>query len=579
MSPSPNPTAAPRAVPTGPRPPVATDPRRRLALHVAGLGALLLLLVPLLGRDGLFSADEGAALAQARLLSQERGWVLDHPMPALDPTGTTFPIEKSSIVVPEDGRPGAAPFAKHPAYALLLAPFDDLAGVLGMTLTSVFGTVAAAAVAGLLTRRLAPGLDIVAVWATGLATPLFVDSWLVIAHTLGAALVATATLAVVRADEGRGGPALATVGLAMAGAVLLRNEALLFGVALFVAATVLGAGCRRRPLVLGGLAALVGSAGGYVLDGALSAAVAGSAETGFRAGVQGSGFLAGRVLGALLTLLTPSYGRLGLPDMLLVLSVGSLVGAVVVARRRPEDGAGIRLFAGVAVLTTLGRALLVPDVVPGLFIAAPALTAGLAAVGRRSLETTAARLLAGTSGLFFAAVVATQYASGGSGEWGGRYFALALPLLVPLAVVALGEVTSRLGPGARRPLVAALVVVALASALLGGRALRGVEDRTDAIVEGVEVAAAGLQAPVVVATAGAAPRFAWAEVVAGDEWLLVPIEDLDGRLTELRTAGRDVVLTTPEPEEARRATTGYTTLSDERIAFGSTWTVIGLRSP
>ncbi len=124
-----------------------------------------------------------------------------------------------------------------------------------------------------------------------------------------------------------------------------------------------------------------------------------------------------------------------------------------------------------------------------------------------------------------------------------------------------------------------MVVLALASALLGGRALRGVEDRTDAIVAGVDAAAADLRDPVVVATAGAAPRFAWEQVVTGDEWLLVPVEDLDGRLRELRADGRDVVLATSEPEEARTLTDGYSTVSDERIAFGSTWTVIGLRAP
>jgi hypothetical protein len=54
---------------------------------------------------------------------------------------------------------------------------------------------------------------------------------------------------------------------------------------------------------------------------------------------------------------------------------------------------------------------------------------------------------------------------------------------------------------------------------------------------------------------------------------------LAGRLTELRAYGRDVVLATSEPDEARPLTAGYTTISDEPIALGSAWTVIGLRSP
>jgi len=543
------------------------------------LGLLLLVLAPLLGGDGLFSADEGAVAAQARLLSQDRGWALDHPLPALEPEGESFPLEFSAPAPRSDGRPAAAPFAKHPAYPVFLAPFDDLGGLRAMTLTSVLGTVVAAGVAGLILRRLAPGLESVAVWATGLATPLFVDSWVLIAHTLGAALVATATLGVIRADESRRAAAVTTAGVAMAAAVLLRNEASLFGVALALTAAVVGLKAGRRWLTISAVVVFAGTVIGYLVDGLLADAVSGSANGTFRAGVSGPGFVEGRVLGAVLTLLTPSYGALGLPDVLLLLTVGGLVGAVVVARRRPEDVAGIRLLAGMAVAAALGRALLVPDVVPGLFIAAPALTAGLAALSRRSLTTTTARLLAGTCALFFGAVVATQYASGGSGEWGGRYFALALPLLVPLAVVALRDVATGLRPEALRPLMAAFLVVALASALLGGRALRGVEDRTDAIVAGVDAAAADLRDPVVVATAGAAPRFAWEQVVTGDEWLLVPVEDLDGRLRALRADGRDVVLATSEPEEARTLTDGYSTVSDERIAFGSTWTVIGLRAP
>lgn len=579
VSSSPTLSAAPRAVPTGPERWEPARPGGPLALHVAGLALLLLVLVPLLGGDGLFSADEGAAAAQTRLLSEDRGWGLDHPLPALDPEGENFALEFSSPVPRADGGLAAAPFAKHPAYPVLLSPFNDLGGLRAMTLTSVLGTIAAAAAAGLLVRRLAPGLEWLAVWATGLATPLFVDSWILIAHTLGAALVAAATLGVIRADETRRPAALVTAGVAMVGAVLLRNEATLFGVALAVTAVTVGVWGRRRWLAVGGGVVLAATVIGYLVDGVLADLVTGGDNGTFQAGVGGTGFLEGRILGALLTLLTPSYGALGLPDMLLVLSVGALAGAVVVARRRPEDIAGIRLFAAVAALAAVGRAFLVPDVVPGLFVAAPALTAGLAAVSRRSLGTTTARVLAGTSALFFGAVLATQYASGGSGEWGGRYFALALPLLVPLAIAALRDVATGLRAEALRPLVAAFLVVALASALMGGRALRGSEERNGAVVDGIAEAAAELEDPVVVSTAGAAPRFAWEQVVAGGDWLLLPIEQLAGRLTELRADGRDVVLATSEPDEARPLTAGYTTISDEPIALGSAWTVIGLRSP
>jgi hypothetical protein len=556
--------------------PPARAPRRHVAGALGLLAAVLVALIPLLGGDALFSADEGAAVAQARLLQEERGWVLPHPLPELDPSGRTFPLENASLVTGPDGAPGGAPFAKHPAYAVLLAPFDRAAGLLGMTFTSVLGTVLAAGVAGLLTWRLAPSLAPIAVLATGLATPLFVDSWLVIAHTLGAALVGAAVLSVLRADERRSGAPLLGAVAAMAGAVLLRNEALLFGVALGLTAVLLGWRARRRPLVWGGLAAFGGAVAGYLLDGVLSAAVAGDAEASFRAGVSGSGFLAGRVLGAVVTLVLPSYGGLGVPDLLLVVCLGALLGLVAVIRLRPQDEEGIQLLAAVAALAAVARAVIAPEVVPGLLVAAPVLTAGLAALRGRQLQDTTSRLLAGTAALYVGAVLATQYSTGGSGEWGGRYFALVLPVVVPLALVAGRDLLGRLRPAVGRRVLAAVAAVALALAVAGGRALVTTEARTDELVAAVEDAASQLDDPVVVATAGAAPRFAWTDVLDGGDWLLVELEDTADWLDRLDAAGRDVVLATPDLDEVPRLETGYEAVGEHPVGHGSAWTAVAL---
>lgn len=570
----------PRITRARPVPPEGRPGRSgRLGAHVAGLALVLVALTPVLGRDLLFSADEGAAVAQARLLGEERGWALAHPLPALDPVGQAFPLENATPVEQPSGRPASAPFAKHPAYAVLLAPFDARGGVLAMTLTSVFGTVLAAAVAGALVRRALPGWGGVAVWATGLATPLFVDSWLVIAHTLGAALAALATLSVLRAHEHRGPPAVAAAGVAMAGAVLLRNEALLFGIALALAALALAGLRRRAATAIAGLAVLAGAVGAHLLDRVLSTAVAGTADAPFTAGVAHAGFVAGRISGAVVTLVLPSYGSLGLPDALLVLTAGALVGAVVVARLRPDDVDGIRLLAALAVVAAVVRAVLSPEVAPGLLVAAPALTAGLAAIGRSTFRRDDLRLLGVTVSLFAGAVLATQYASGGTGEWGGRYFALALPLLVPLVVVALHDLLAGLSVPARRPLVGALVVVAVALAVVGGRSLRAVEDRSGRLVETIAVTARTLEDPVVVATAGAAARFAWADVLAGGDWLLVGTAELPTWLAALDEAGRDVVLATPDLEAARPALAGWASGPERRPDGGSPWSVVALRPP
>jgi hypothetical protein len=568
---------------------LATDPStseaptaaavRPILGHVLGLAIVLLALVPLLGRDGLFSADEGAAASQARLLADGDGWVLDHPAPELDPEGTAFPLENAGLVQ-RDGNPGGAPFSKHPAYAVLLAAFDVDDGLVGMTLTSVAGTVLAAAMTGLLTRRLAPDLGPIAVWVAGLATPLFFDSWILIAHTLAAGLAALATLAVLRSDEGRGGPAILTAAAAMAGAVLLRNEAALFGGALAVVAVGLAVRDRRRSMAVAGMAALAGAVGGYLIDGALSAAVSADADGAFSAGigVGDSGFVGGRILGALVTLVLPSYGTIGLADGLLVVATGALVAAVVIARRRPDDRDGVIVFVALAVLAAGARAVIAPEVVPGLLLAAPALTAGLVAVDRRVLRSRPAQLLAATAGIFVAGVLATQYSTGGSGEWGGRYFALALPLLVPLVVVACRDLVARWPQDSARPLLAGLVLVPLALTLLGGRALVASEDRSTRIVDAIERTADDLEQPIVVATSGAPPRFAWRQVLAGDDWLLIPVEDLDGRLDALADTGRDVVVATTDPAAVRALTGSFRTRSDALVAPGSAWTILGLEA-
>jgi hypothetical protein len=543
-----------------------------LAAHVAGLAFALLALFPLLGGDGLFSADEGAAAAQTRLLSRSEGWAAHHPVPALDPEGEAFPLEYAT---PVPGTSGAAPFAKHPAYPVLLTILDRGFGLGGMVLASVLGTVAAVAVAGVLARRVVPELAAVAVWTTGLATPLFFDSWLVIAHTLGAALVGAAVLSVVRAHEGRGGPALLAAAATSTGAVLVRNEAVLFAVALALAAAWVGVRARSRPVVVAGLAALAGAALGYVVDGLLSAAVAGDAEAGFAAGVGHAGFVSGRIVGAAVTLLLPSYGRLGLPDALLVLTAGALVGAVVIARRRPEDVDGIRLFAGIAVVAAVARAVVAPEVVPGLLVAAPVLTAGLAALSRRTFASLAARLAGLTALLFVGAVLATQYASGGSGEWGGRYFALALPVVVPVVLLGLNQVAEGLAPATRRTLGGALVVVALASAVLAGRSLVATEDRSDRLIEVVDEVAAGLDDPVRIATAGAPARFAWDQVLEGSDWLLVAPEDLRTWLDRAAEQDRGVVLVTSDPDRDRLATEDWTPVLEREVGGGSTWVAVG----
>ncbi len=561
-------------------PPAATATRvlrAPLWAHVLALALVLLALVPLLGRAGQFSADEGAAMAQARLLSDGRGWSLDHPLADLDPANEAFPLEKSNPVDRPGGEPASAPFAKHPSYAVLLAFADGWGGPTGMVLTSVLGTLLAALLAAKLTSRLSPGLGPAALWVTGLATPLFVDSWVVIAHTLGAALVAGAALSVLRVHRREAGAPLLAVVAAMAGAVLLRNEAVLMGAALLLATGWLAWHTRRWLTAAAAVAVLAGTVIGHELDGWLSSGVTGGIGAEGAAGVGQPGYVVGRLTSAFITLFLPSYGSLGPGDLVTVLAVASLLAAVVIARRRPEDRSGIALFAGLATVGAVARALMEPQVTPGLLVAAPLVTAGLAALGGTVGRDPERRWLAATVALFAAAVLATQYASGGSGEWGGRYFAIGLTLIVPLVVIGLRDALAGVGHSTRRLLAGAMVVSSLAFAVAGGRAVVTTEEATDEFVIRVEAARAQRDDPVVVATAGAAARFAWRQVLTGEDWLYVESAALPIWLERLAEADRDVVLATRDPVQDRESLAGWTVLSDERVTRGSSWTVITLQ--
>jgi hypothetical protein len=198
---------------------------RPLAQHVAALALVLLALMPWLGTSRLFSADEGALQAQAHVLAEGDGWFIDHPRPDLDPTGRLFLLHLS---VADGDR--SAPFAKHPVYAVALAPFESVGGKPAMVLTSLAGTVLAALAAALLARTIRPGTERYALWAIGVASPAFLYGYVLIAHTLGAALAGLAVYLAVRDRAGWLRPA--GVALATAACVTLRSEGLLFGFAL-----------------------------------------------------------------------------------------------------------------------------------------------------------------------------------------------------------------------------------------------------------------------------------------------------------------------------------------------------------
>lgn len=548
---------------------------RPLRHHALVLGLLLLALLPWLGSSRLFSSDEGALQMQTRLLSEGRGWYLDHPRPDLDPTGELF---LSHLTLDDDHPDEGAPFAKHPVYAVGLAPLDGLGGKPVMVLTSLAGTVLAALAATRLARAIRPGTERWALWAVGLASPALLYGYVLIAHTPAAALAALAVvLAVGRADRRSH---LVGLAAALALAVTLRSEALLFGMALAVACVVGAWLHRERRLVLAGGAALAGVVVGKLVDRELADLIASGEGTVNPVASSGSGdFLADRIHSATLTWLVPSYEGFGLDDLLLAAAAVFGVIAVVIARRRPEDDAGIRLFGGIAVLCAVGRLALPASSVPGLLVAFPLLTVGLAALGRRTVTRNVAATVATVVFVVFSlAIFATQYRDGGSGEWGGRYFLLGIPVVVPVVLAALAEVGERLTVSTRRTVLAMAVVGSLALAACSALALSAKQWQDERAVDAVEAALADEPDAVVVGTDGLGARYGWRHLVDGEEWFVADtpelLRELGGRLAD---EGRPLVLWTVEEDESTAALAGdYEVVERRRPNAGSARTVLSL---
>lgn len=559
------------------RPGAPTAPHRRPAplwAHVAALGVVLIALIPVIGTAASFSADEGAAIIQAHSLAKGDGWIVEPPVPGID---RSYPLELS-----EEGAKGVAPFAKHPLYAVLLAAADRLGGITAMVFLSVLGTLTAAAVAAALAKRLDPTLAKLTLWVVGLASPLLFDGYLVIAHTMGAAAVAGAVLVALVALERRSLVLAAATAPLIALAVLLRTEATLLAVALAAAMGLVvlsQLGTRRRtparPSVTGSalvvaVSAFAGAVGARVLEKAWATAIVGqpiASATRPRAGDATSSFIGDRLHAFSVTWLRPSYYGPRTFDAALLVMLASIALGVFIVRRRPADEAGIKLAATLAVASALAGLILSPhNLVPGLLIAFPIGFAGLLAIDRATLQTSAARILFGTFALFALAVLATQYASGGTAEWGGRYFAIGLPLLVPVALLALKKHATH------RAATAGLIGCTVVMTVMGIASIRSTHQFTDRLMTAVDRAGGEVQ----VATSGAIPRLAWA-TFDRQRWLLVAPDDLADVMARLGRQGvHTVTFVTRDADHEQPKLGASAQITGSTPTPGNGWTILSL---
>jgi hypothetical protein len=475
----------------------------RLRAHIAAL-ALVLIGVGLVVGPGLFSGDEGAALAQAKVLAESGHWGIVERLPLADRDGSRAAVDKSDRLA--DGTD--APLTKHPLYPWVLAQLSSrISGGVARwaQVLSILGTLGAAIGAAGLATRMRWGDPRVVLWAAGVGSPLLFDSTLAIAHTLAAAAIAVVALAAV---ELWGGAAVhwrwwAVLTGGTMFAVALRHEAV---VAVGVAAVVLmlaGWQTRRsRPLLLGITIGAVGAAS-WIADRAVTKRVTGVVGS-VALPAQGSSGLRARADGAVTTLLQPGYGAR--PWAGLAFAAAGVV--LVVAWR--SAGSARRVLSVVAGVMA-AASLVLPGVsaIPGLLVACPALVIGLVlAASDRSTRWVWSGVI-----VFGVGILAIQYAEGGGAEWGWRYVALALPIAVPLAVHGFR------GDGRRSfgdPAVLAVAAVSLCGALFGVRAAYIHRHRTEARVEAVARLAATPAAapgdggaPVVVSPLFSLGRFSW----------------------------------------------------------------------
>ena len=542
--------------------------------HVAALAALLVALVPVVGTSTSFMSDEGAAIIQARRLSEGRGWIEPHPFPTVDPDGVAYPLASAT-----PGAKGFAPFAKHPVYSVLLAGADRVGGVTAMVLLSVLGTVVAAALAGRLARRLRPGLVRPTVWTVGVGSPLLFDGYLVLAHTLAAALAVAAVLAAWRAIEGRPAAALGT-GACVLGATLLRSEGVVFGMALSGASAWAAVAWRSPAPLVPGAAALAGGFLARAAEAGMIRAIVGRGGT--QAEVSGGGasdLLDTRLNGVLTSLFKPSYRELPAGDLLLVLAAAVVLAGVLVARRRPEETGLLAKLGLVAVAALAARLVVDPlDPVPGLFLAFPVGWAGLWVLSRRAIAPRPAQLVVCTGVVFAAGVGATIYFQGGGAEWGGRYFALILPVVVPVVLAGLGLAGDRLDAVAARRGAAALAACSLLMAAMAVAVLRSSHRDNARLIAAVDRADPD-RAGVMLTSENFAAQLVWPRE-DDRRWLYLPPSEMRGLARRLRAAGVErATLLSRHPDRDRRLLAGtYRVAGATRHTGFLTWDILALEA-
>lgn len=512
-----------------------------VVLHASLLTALLLVALALIERRTGFTVDEGSYAIQSEVVGGG-SWTTPWPFAAADPDGRHLPFGE----VLDDGE--LVPHGRQLGWTTALSLTRGIGPeAVGLRLLPLAGTVAAASLAFVLAdrlgwRRAAPW----AFWVVG-GSPLLANGLVLWAHTVQAACAAVIALGVLHLIDRTGHPvrwAAALVG-AVGVSVLIRREAVLFGLALAAVLGLVGLLRRSTPLVASAVAAGVAGVGGVLLDSALRSSIVGSRlGDGLRSSDRAGGsWLGERVEAAGRALLEGADGTAGARTAAAAAIV--LVFVVVIRERRggasdpPSRASGVLLLLAAGCL--LLRWLLAPDeAAAGVLAVWPVVLLGILRIDA-SLSAGARAVLAGC-GVFAVAVLLTQDDSGGGLQWGGRYLSSAF---VPVAVFAAAAVADRAGPQRLFAVGtgALLVVSGLQGLVVTDQVRRGNQELVEALDE--------LDAPVVLTAGPYLARLDWA--AWPERCWLAEADDLTGAVEVLRSAGVGrVAYVGFEAEELRR---------------------------
>lgn len=432
--------------------------------HIAALGAMLLLVWPLLDLDGVFISDEGSYRVQVKTLLSGT-WDMGYPFSEHDPDASFAPFDAS---VGADG--SLYPYVQHPAWPAAMAGAGSVVGEqAGLRLFGVLSVVALAAVTWELATEL--GVPRASRWAFWVAasSPVLANAWITWAHAPAAALGGLLLLGVLRA---RTRPAWAVAAVvASAALVLIRSEGLLWAIAVAAAAVAVG---RSLRVVALSVAVLTSAGAALVVERMWSSSITG-AVVGSVTARGGEVSPTERLGGLRLALLDGAFAS-GMGKALGVSILLVAVFAAIGLRSQRWSAAVTPALVAVAALLSARVALAPDDPAPGLLVACPVLI--LASVA--PLQNAAARAAAVAAGLFVAALAVSIYPDGGSIQWGGRFLS---PILAPAAALAgAGLMTAvQRAPKGRNRWVASAAVVMLvvqaAGALIVPQRLRELSER------------------------------------------------------------------------------------------------------